>query len=61
MPDTKDLKALKLPKWEKGTKVEDFDNLLTAAATTRGKAIWVIDGALKRSWKMQTEVRVQLH
>ena len=48
MPDRKDLKALKLPKWEKGTKVEDFDNLLTAAAATRGKVTWVIDGAFKK-------------
>ena len=48
MSDTKDLKALKLPKWEKGTKVEDFDNLLTASAATRGKATWVIDGGFKK-------------
>ena len=51
MPDTKDLKALKLPSWEKGTKVEDFDNLLTAAAATRGQALEVINGVFLEKMK----------
>ena len=31
MPEAKDLKALKLLKWEKDTKMEDFDNAVSRA------------------------------